>query len=234
MFDASIDKIFVTDIETTGLDSFRNEILTMSISCVALDGFRELGKELFSFKPIYKKFFTSESEAIHGISWEKSQSFNRKSDEWKRFFDFLKSQTNKPIPLVCHAMWFGKYFDSSFIDCQLSLSDQLFEKRKYIGKPASTLTMARNLSKRGLLSVPSNGLAELSRIHNIELKHHDAESDREACQKLFKIFYNKGAIDEYTYDTYDEVQFDDKKKSSSKVSKTKKSISKSDNRFTLS
>lgn len=198
MFAPWVDTAFIIDIETSGLDSMRNEVLSLSVSAVAIENHQELDSELFLFKPVRKQYWQDGAEAVHGISWEQSQEFPSAKKQWKKFLSFLKAYAHKPQVMGCHALWFGKYFDSSFIDCQLDLQELLFEKRKYIGSTFSTLSLAKNAAKKGHLSTEKYSLDALCSIHKIPLKHHDATSDREACQKLFKIYNQLGAIDEHT------------------------------------
>lgn len=193
MFANHIDKSFVIDIETTGLDCWRNEILTLSCGVVDIKTQEQINEKEFSFRPTRRSFFNSEAEKIHGISLERALTFPESRGEWIRFIDFLKQNTNTPQIMCCHALWFGKYFDSNFISCQLDLLELNFEKRKYIGMCVSTHSMAKIHYGTG---EPLN-LKALSLKHEIELNHHDAKSDREACQKLFKYFYQRGVNDEY-------------------------------------
>jgi DNA polymerase-3 subunit epsilon len=227
MFDPWIDLAFVIDIETTGLDSWRNEILTLSISAVKIDGHEELDSELFTFRPTRPDFFSEESEAIHGISLSKALNFPRQNLEWERFFKFLKAYASTPQIMVCHAKWFGRYFDSTFLDCQLFLVDKLFEKRKYIHKPVSTITMAQSLN----INSASYKLNDLCHYYSIELKHHDAVSDRKACQELFKIFHSKGGNDGYTNFIGISDDSDEEKAIVKKTPKTKKGNNQSSDRL---
>ena len=202
MFIDGIDIAFVVDIETTGLDTFRNEILTLSISAVRIETLEELDSAEFSFKPEYKQFWSDEAEKIHGISWEESLAFPDKLTEWKKVLAFMMNYCSAPQIMVCHALWMGKYFDSNFIDCQLDLLGLLFEKRKYVKGTISTISMAKDCVKMGLISTNSFKLNVLCDIYGIGLNHHDAKSDRMACQELFKIFYKNGAIDDNCKSVY--------------------------------
>lgn len=230
MFSPWIDLAFVIDIETTGLDYWRNEILTLSISAVKIDGHEEMDSELFTFRPTRPSFFSEESEAIHGISLSTALNFPRQHLEWERFFKFLKAYASTPQLMVCHSKWFGKYFDSAFLDCQLFLVDKLWEKRKYIHKPVSTITMAQSLN----VNSESYKLNHLCHYYGIELKHHDAVSDRKACQELFKIFHSKGGNDGYTNYIGISDDSDEEKTPRKKITKAKKSNDKSSDRLLIS
>jgi DNA polymerase III alpha subunit (gram-positive type) len=230
MFSPWIDLAFVIDIETTGLDYWRNEILTLSVSAMQLDGYNELDKELFQFRPTRPKFFSQESEEIHGISIDQAMNFPEQRKEMKRFLNFLKAYASKPQLMVCHAKWFGKYFDSAFIDCQLFLTNEIWEKRKYIGKTVSTLTMAQSAKVQS----ESFSLDSLCKHYQIELKHHDADSDRNACQELFKILHSQGANDGFTNFIELSDNTDEKKKTRSKTAKIKKSDNQPSDRFLIS
>jgi DNA polymerase III epsilon subunit-like protein len=50
----------------------------------------------------------------------------------------------------------------------------------------------------------SYSLKTLTQRFNIPLNHHYAESDRKACQKLFELFYSKGARDHLVYPLHEE------------------------------
>lgn len=222
-----MDNVFVVDIETTGLDFWRNEILTISISAVS--NFVTVSEEVFKFKPERKQYYSAESEQIHGISLKEAMGFNNSKKEWNRFLDFISSFSERPLPIICHAMWFGKYFDSTFIDCQLFMRELLFEKRKFIGKPVSTITMAKSI-----YNYESYSLDSLCKRYSIPLDHHNAVSDRIACQKLFEIFYKNGGYDGYTDFNTVQNYTDEAKETGKKTSKTKKSNNKPSDRFTLS
>jgi DNA polymerase III epsilon subunit-like protein len=179
--------MFFVDVETTGTDYWRNEIITLSISFCD-EELNECDSALFRFRPKYKDFWEEGAEAAHGIAWDEAANFPDAEIEWKSFLSFIGYHGNRS-PLVCHAKWFGHYFDHAFINAQLSLRNLLFEKRKYISeKTISTISMAETLRREGLVASGSLALNVLCEQFKINLNHHDAESDRLACQELFKKF----------------------------------------------
>lgn len=177
--------ILVCDIETSSTDFWRGEILSMSIGLYSDDS--TLIDELeLKFRPVRNKFWSKEAEVIHKISWEEAQNFPFADDSWNELKAFLTLYIDKPIPFVCHALWFGKYFDRAFIECQLFLTNRTFEFRKFFSSSISTHTMAQKLKTAGKYDFgDSLSLSSLCTYFKIELNHHEAKSDREACAQLF-------------------------------------------------
>jgi len=215
MFTSRFDFIYFVDIETTGLDFFRNEILTMSLSVCDRE-LNQIDEADFCFKP-KNEAWSTEAENIHKITKDIAQLFNESDSEWFRFLSFISKYSKKRDLMVCHALWMGKYFDSAFIDAQLEIRDLLFHKRKYIEATISTISMEKSIEKH-----QSYSLNNACKRYNIELDHHNAKSDREACQKLFKLILDKGGRDENIYNT-------EQNENSSMSKKTKKSDSKRSN-----
>jgi DNA polymerase III alpha subunit (gram-positive type) len=181
--------MFFVDIETTGLDYFRNEILVMSISFCDYS-LNEVDSVLIKFKPQNLSSWSMEAQSVHKITKEQAMAFQDAKISWKMFFDFISCYGNNS-PLVCHAKWFNLYFDSAFINAQCFLMDKLYQKRKFVSdKTLSTHTIAKHLRRvSSVASTEKLSLDALCKVHNIKLDHHNAESDRQACQALFKIFF---------------------------------------------
>lgn len=174
--------IAVVDIETTGLDYWRSEVLTLSIGLY--DGELIAEKE-FEFRPVRPRFWTKESEAIHGISLERALKFKDGNESWMEFFEFCGEHIKKPIPFVCHAKWFGHYFDRAFIECQLFLTGNHWFLRKYFSDTKSTITMCQTLRTAGVYELEKLSLDYLADYFQFTLNHHEAKSDREVCAKIY-------------------------------------------------
>lgn len=173
---------YVFDIETTGTDYFRNEIL--KISCGIYDDGIEIDSLELSIKPQRKQYWQSEAERVHRISWEQAQGFHSANYCYSELIKFMHFYGMGDF--VCHALWFGNYFDRAFIEAQMSLLDLTYRYRKNLRtRTISTITLAKQLQKNGFIEVDSFGLEELCKKFGIKLDHHDAKSDREACAQIY-------------------------------------------------
>ena len=175
---------YVFDIETTGTDFFRNEIITLS--CGLYNDGLEIDSLEMNLKPVRKHYWQPEAEKVHKISWGEAQGFrdaNQCFEELIRFMNFYGVGD-----FVCHALWFGNYFDRAFIEAQMSLFDINYRYRKNVRtRTISTLTLAKKLQKNGFISVDSFGLGVLCKHFGINLDHHNAMSDRKACAELYYL-----------------------------------------------
>jgi len=184
----------VIDIETSGLDLWRCEVIALSIGLYSDAG--DLVNELdLNFKPVRLGYWSNESEAIHGISRMAALKFPDANESWGKFFDFLDQNLDERADFVCHALWLGHYFDSTFLFCQMFLSNNHWLLRKYFkSETISTHTMAQKLKSHGIYNFEKLNLAYLCQYFGISLDHHNARSDREACSKLY--FKMKDRYDE--------------------------------------
>lgn len=179
--------IGVIDIETTGVDYWRNEILTLSLGIYS-DNQDEIASIELKFRPVRMKYWKDEAEAVHKISKEEAKNFPDANESWGQFFDFIEENVSSPIPFVCHALWFGHYFDRAFLECQMFLTDNHWLLRKYFSKSISTHTMCQTLRTHQVYNFEKLSLDVICKHFKIELNHHEAKSDRVACAKVyFKI-----------------------------------------------
>jgi DNA polymerase III alpha subunit (gram-positive type) len=179
----SIQTILVVDCETTGTDSLRNEILTLSIS--ACDRWGEIEALELKMRPEYDSW-EAEAERVHGISRFEAERFDTQLEGAKKLIDFLNKYPASV--LVCHAaMMFNSLFDVNFL---LQFLNKYSRHNALLSKTiiqTSTIVWFRWLERCGIESNSSFDLASLCKKYAIDLNHHDATSDRLATQKLFFI-----------------------------------------------
>jgi DNA polymerase III epsilon subunit-like protein len=176
--------IAVVDIETSSTDYWRGEIIALSIGLYSNDG--QLVNELdLKFRPVRLRYWDKGSEAVHKITVEEAKGFPNANQSWAAFFDFLEQNLPSKVPFVCHALYFGSYFDRAFINCQMFLSDNHWLVYKYFSETISTHTMCQKLKTHGVHAFEKLSLDYLSNYFRIKLSHHDARSDREACAKIY-------------------------------------------------
>lgn len=182
--------IAVIDIETTGLDYWRCEILTLSIGLYE-DNSSLIAEREFCFKPERMKYWSDQAGAVHKISKEKALTFPDKNDSWEDFFILLDWYIKEPIHLVCHAKYITSYFDRAFLDCQMDLMGRLFELRKYFKSTISTHTICQDLRTARVYNFEKLSLDYICTYFKINLDHHNAKSDREACAKIYFLTKEK-------------------------------------------
>jgi DNA polymerase III alpha subunit (gram-positive type) len=178
-----IKTLLFVDLETTGTDSLRNEILTLSIA--ACDRWGELECLELKMRPEYDSWEIM-AENVHGISRFEAERFMPQIEGAKKLIDFLNKYPNSM--LVCHAaMMFNSLFDINFL---LQFLNKYFRHNALLSNTiiqTSTIVWFRWLDRCGIESNSAYDLAFLCRKYAIELNHHDATSDRLATQKLFFI-----------------------------------------------
>lgn len=98
-----MDRYLVIDVETTGLDSWKNEII--ELGAIVCDGnLKKLGSFQTYVKPEFKSTWSKEAESVHGITWGRSQGFPSSELALNRFTSFLGAYFDSPgFSFVCHA-----------------------------------------------------------------------------------------------------------------------------------
>lgn len=178
-----IEKFICIDLETSGLDSYRNEILTVSVSLCNKHG--EIDSIELNFKP-ESQFWDDDAEKIHCISRFQASKFNEKILSSKQLIEFINQDKDLKI-IVCHALKTSSYFDWKFLQAHFDKYDRRHTLYKSIVQCQSTITWFKYLDRIGYDKNSEFNLKHLSAKYGIELEHHNAASDRIACQKLFFI-----------------------------------------------
>ncbi|MGL4392453.1 MAG: PolC-type DNA polymerase III [Fusobacteriaceae bacterium] len=166
------EEIFVVfDLETTGLNSHKNEII--EIGAVKLKGTRIIDRFSEFVKPA--GMLPDKITELTGITDRMIENAKNIEDVLPRFMDFAGDAT-----FVAH----NSAFDMSFIrrDCEKILS-------KKISNPViDTLQMARDLFP----NQKAFGLEKMTKFLGVELdSHHRAVDDSQATANIFIIFLGK-------------------------------------------
>ena len=198
------------DVETTGFDPVRNELITMCLIITDLSG-KELGrinlksrptgiyhsfeifaktlnvnlnnpKEYAAAKKMYKGNWIDAQKA-HGIPIEVAREFPTPDEFCNELMNFLA-----PInPRYFHIYWIyhanGK-FDPGFLYFQFHKLDRHWEITPYLNLDGDHFISTIDYAKE-ILSVEKHSLDFLADYFGIPLTHHEAESDTEACMKIF-------------------------------------------------
>ncbi len=176
--------IHVVDLETTGLDQWRNEILTCAV--VTLDNdLKEVSRNEFKRKPEYPEQWSLDAEAVHGITWDESLAFPNSKNFRQDLKEYLQSFGSKAL-FVCHAL--PMYGGLDLIDYQFIFSEfNKVEDHWWLYKvfPTGNVLSTISRSKKGL-PVKDQKLSTWAEYLGFELNHHEAMSDALACAEVFK------------------------------------------------
>jgi DNA polymerase III epsilon subunit-like protein len=171
------------DLETTGLDYNRNEIISMAVIMTNHQLDRLSDFDLL-IRPEKIDWWDEGAEKFHGYSLDVCKDFPSKDKALKDFFLYLDSFGQQELSFVCHAKaMYGKddYFDYQFVRAFIS-DDKLFYKYFPTNKFMSTIV--KKGSSRW--NIPNQKLPSWANKLGIELTHHNARSDVEACYEIFK------------------------------------------------
>ena len=169
---------FFCDVETTGLTPLKYEII--SIAWILTDKKLNVIKKQSDILRPTSSLWSESSEKIHGISPLRA---GNGVDKHKYLSGLLKNIP--PCTFVSHAnKGPDGYFDFNMLmfDCmKLDLYGEFYSKFDPLNQ-ISTVDYA----KQARFSVENFKLDILCKYFGIELDHHKAESDTNACYELFK------------------------------------------------
>lgn len=180
----------ITDIETTGRDQWRNEIIQL---CTILtdDNFNEVATFNEYIKPEREDYFDQRAFEVHGISWAASRKFKSQEDIFVRYNKFLYEHCPAGgLSFVCHALPFRSsvdLFDLNFIFSWYFTMDYRFLYYRYFpeSKVISTIKKKRKQATTNY-QIPNQKLGTWAKKLDFELKHHDALSDTRCCLEILK------------------------------------------------
>jgi DNA polymerase III epsilon subunit-like protein len=178
------------DLETSGIDVANNEILSLAAIKTDKD-LNVVDSKYFKLKPEVWKNHYNDAVKIHGITLEEASQYPDKSKSMNEFLNWVEL----PHYFICHSKKenFGKEFsfDYSFLEMQCLDLNLLHKFRQLLGskslsthKIASTFYSNNKIGFNQAKGKPKLGLGYLCEYFNIELEHHNAESDTRACLEI--------------------------------------------------
>lgn len=192
---------FVCDLEFTGLDPVRNDIIEICIIAIN-DNYEILGEFYRQVRPeiINKITWTEEAQAVHGYTPEQTLNFMPRRQMCIDLLHFLlpfKDPTNYPREFICHALpnkFYDKkrgsmswpYIDYHFLEWAFRKEDLHWSFWKVFSqeKLTSTIQLARDFSGE----YRGHKLDKWAETIGFKLDHHKAQSDTYACLALYKYF----------------------------------------------
>lgn len=177
------DFYVVADIESTGLNTTKAQILKACF--IILDReFEEVRRRTWPIRFRYWDASCEDSVKIHGITRDMASSFPSRAKQLPDMAKFIPDNS----AFVCHSnMQSGKNYDfavikTAFFDYDLDYRQALyFELSRKCRSVLSTHFMARKY-----LTLTGYSLDKVCHELGISLKHHEVESDTEACAAILR------------------------------------------------
>ncbi len=162
-------RFVVYDLETTGVDPWRDEIV--EIAAQAVEEGKPAGEPFYSLvRPMDRKYIPKEATEVHGITWADVEDAPTVKEVLEQFLPYVEGAT-----VVGHNI---REFDNRFIDREMGRHFQ----RGFHNPCVDTLELARRL-----LREESHSLEHLmSRLGLGEEQEHRAATDVEQTHVLFR------------------------------------------------
>lgn len=186
-----VDFILSCDLETTGLNPHDACWITGSFGILDAKTFQKVDEIELKSRPYH---WDESARLVHGISKRTADQFPPREEALQALIDFIPK--NRNFAFLCHAsdsqfmesinQRVDFHFDFAMIKSDFWFQDRYFDFFDYFDhyKIISTVTLAR------AMKMESAKLNNLAKYFKIELNHHDAKSDRLACEEIFKRLMN--------------------------------------------
>ena len=183
-------KILWFDVETTGLDPVKNDIITLS-AIIEIDGKVERTLNL-KVQPHSYENISQEALDINGITVEQMRTFDTPEVAHEKLVAYFERYVNRYDK-------FDKFQPAGYnITFDMLFLAEFFKKcgDKYFGSwvdyhKFDVATLIQFLHLKGVLTLENYKLVTVAGAMGIEFKAHDAQSDivttREICYKLLDM-----------------------------------------------
>ena len=184
-------KIFYFDLETSGLDSKKHAILSLS-GIMEIDG-KIVDKIDLTMKPFQGDMIDPTALEINGFTMEQIKTFDDPKIAFKKLISFFSKYIDRydkndkfslagynivqfDIPFLeelfkkCHDVYFGSWVD---------------------GEPLDIYQVVLFMKKLGIITTKSTKLSIIAEDLNIPLKAHDATNDILATRQIYYELINK-------------------------------------------
>jgi len=174
------EHIMICDCETTGFSEKQHDMITFSAMIVDFN--LDIKDKVTVYARPKKERWTIGAQKVHKFSLAEALTFpdpRKTAIQLLHFLKPFKTDDNRPILFVSHdtSGFDSRFFKSFFMNNMLIESYWKVFKDEY---KLSTISMARRMG------IEDNKLDTWANRLNLELNHHEAESDRNACFEVFK------------------------------------------------
>jgi len=181
--------LFFCDVETTGFDPIRNDIV--SVAMVVTDKNMNWEGEFYqTLRPEFNKFYSAEAEKIHGFNKKQMLEFPHPRKTLIELLKFLNRwrSPGQWHPFIFHAL---RGFDFKFLEWAFRKQElhwsffKMFDERF----TQSTISMARSAGYSG------NKLNEWADRLDFGLDHHNALSDTKCCAEVYGFLRQENGLE---------------------------------------
>lgn len=182
--------IFFLDLETTGFSPVKNDAIQLAALVAKKEGDEYIKLDTINefMRPNCRETWTEGAERIHKISLAEALTFQHPRDALVKLLNFLvpyKHENNEPLLFVDHSM---RMFDYKFL-LNAFMKEGLEQSFAKVFNPQhyeSTVTIANTY--KPATGLQNSKLGTVAEYFKIELDHHEASSDVNACFEIYKQF----------------------------------------------
>lgn len=179
------------DVETTGFDYWNCSII--SLACIILEknpSYKIVGQFLQYSRHESDKHWSKDAEKVHNISPSQSLSFKPQKNLCTELLYFLKDFQSDSLDLP---FWYhGKNkFDYKFIEAMMFKQELYWQWNKVFR--IQNVDSTHRLAKQNL-QLKNYQLSTVCEHLGIELNHHEAMSDANACKEIWLEFQRQGQL----------------------------------------
>ena len=177
-----INYLLSCDLETSNIDPFTGDWIHGSFALLTYPGLITVKEiEIFS-RP---NCWSDESFQVHGIRRDKAEKFQSREDALNELINFLPKER---FHFLCHANPnnYGEHyhFDYAFLKMDFMNTYNVFLFWSYFSDELVLST--HTLMKKSGIKLPNYRLNTIADHFGIPLDHHNATSDRKACEKIYR------------------------------------------------
>lgn len=183
-----MSKILYFDVETTGLDPVRHDIIQLAGIIVA-DG----AEEEFEFKiqAVHPENASQEALDVHHYTLEDIAQFTPAREAYNQFTALLSKYVNKfDKNDKFTPAGYNVRFDIDFLNNFFKKNDDQYYGSFFNWKPADPLPILHFLDYCGKIKLPNYKLTTVCEHYGIEIQAHDALSDIRATREVIKRIYS--------------------------------------------
>jgi len=167
----------VIDIETTGLNEWKNDIIT--IGAVVVDDNLDVIKEKeFKMKPDSPHYWSADAEGVHRITLDEALEFPEQEEVISDIIDFLPGSST----FIYHAM---ARFDYRFMFALFWKHEMRAEFYKLFPNQQSTID-PKHKKARERWQIENQKLDTWAHKLGLKFKHHNSLEDARLCYNVFK------------------------------------------------
>ena len=179
------DYLFFMDVETTGFDPIRNDLITCCVIVTNQD-LEPVGSFYEKVKPDFNEYYSESAEKIHGFTKKEMETWQSRRSFLIKLLHFLNQfrTAYQRETMIFHAL---RNFDFNFLQWAFKKEDLIYSLYKMFipNETVSTIHMAREAG------YTDNKLDTWAKRLKFDLQHHNAKSDTQCCIEVFGFLQNE-------------------------------------------